>query len=246
VYSDAVELARERFVDMLGHDLRGPLSVVLMAAGSLVRADGADTGTTKKLGTRIARNATRMAGMIEDLLDFARGKRGQGIPVELAPADMGDICRAAIDELAFANPGRAVAFVGEGDLRGEWDADRVTQAISNLVSNALVHGEDPVRVVARAHGDDVFVAVENRGKPIDPQRLATIFEPYQALATEAQARTRVGLGLGLFIVREVVRSHGGGVEVTSDANATVFSTRWPRHPGARPANEAPSPSPGPA
>ena len=229
-YSSAFEMARGRFVDILGHDLRNPLSVVSMAARMLQGNQSLDPATVEKLAQRIGRGARRMEGLIADLLDFARGRHGQGIPVQPAPANMADICQTSIDELAFTHPDARVTFEFVGDVTGTWDADRVTQAISNLVANALVHGQDPISVVARDAGDDVVVTVSNTGLPIDPLLVPTLFEPYQVaqLTSAGTDRTRLGLGLGLFIVREVVRAHGGSVGVRSDENGTEFTTRWPR------------------
>jgi signal transduction histidine kinase len=244
-YSSAFELARERFVDILGHDLRNPLGVISMAATLLTgNADDPEPAAIRKLAARITRSAARMEAMIADLLDFARGRRGHGIPVKVGPADMGDIARAAIEELTFANPERRVFLREAGDLQGTWDADRATQAISNLVANALIHGQDPVEVIARDSGDEVVVSVANRGSPIDPSRLPTLFEPYQLHAGSGIGRGgRVGLGLGLFIVREVLRAHGGVVAVRSDESGTRFVTRWPRHPVPRQTAPESSPSP---
>ncbi len=233
-YAGAFELARERFVDMLAHDLRNPLLVISVAAQMLAEGSASTGNRTMitNLGARIARNSRRMESMIDDLLDFARGRHGQGIPVTLDDADMGEICHQVIDEASFADGGRTIHFASAGNLAGRWDADRVNQAITNLLTNALAHGEDPIAVDARDLGADVEVTVSNAGPPIDARQLPTIFEPYQLgpIADAAAPRSRVGLGLGLFIVREVVRAHGGSVDVRSDATATEFVTRWPRTP----------------
>jgi signal transduction histidine kinase len=226
-YAAEFERARERFVDILGHDLRNPLSVIGMGAQLL--ATGAAVAPVAK---RIERNVRRMEAMVADLLDFARGRQGHTMPITVADTDMGEICRSVADEVAFAYPQRAIRIDVGGNLRGRWDADRVTQALTNLVSNSIAHGTDPIVVSAADAGDEVVVSVANAGEPIDPAALPRIFEPYQLgpITTPGRTRTDVGLGLGLFIVREVVHAHGGKIAVKSDPNVTEFVVRLPRLP----------------
>jgi signal transduction histidine kinase len=163
--------------------------------------------------------------MIDDLIDFTRGQLGGGIPVSRAGADFAAICRAAIEELRAADVKRDIVFEHDGDLHGVWDAERVHQAISNLIANAVHHGTGTVSVRAEAQADQVALTVHNFGPPIPPQQIAGVFEPFRKAGTSSK-----GLGLGLYIVKEIVRSHGGTVEVKSSADeGTTFVSRWPRY-----------------
>jgi signal transduction histidine kinase len=177
---------------------------------------------------RIGSSTDKMLRMISDILDFARGRLGGGIPLEPQPANLHEIARQAVDELAVAHPERVLEFHAEGDGSGQFDPDRLSQVVGNLVSNALSHGQPrtPVRITVRDAGPQVVLEVHNTGMPIPPQFLPRIFEPFRQ--GEARLSSR-GLGLGLYIVAEVVKAHGGTVEARSTAEeGTTFTVRLPR------------------
>jgi signal transduction histidine kinase len=228
-YATRREEVRERFISILGHDLRDPLSTVVISANTLVDNDQLDT-ESRQIATRIVRACDRMQRMISDVLDFARGHLGGGIPVHPALADMGEVCRAAADELAAANPQRPIAVRIEGDLRGAFDRDRVHQAIANLLSNAIQHGEGPIELRAYETPDHraVITEVESHGAVIPARVRDRIFEPFSEADPDAP---RQGLGLGLYIVHQIALAHGALSEVESTEQATTFSIRWPRTPG---------------
>jgi signal transduction histidine kinase len=213
--------APERFLGILGHDLRNPLTAMLGAA-ALLDVDPLTERQTQ-LVSRIQRSAERMKRMVDVLLDFTRSRCGEGIPVSRAPVDMREICLQIVDEMRLAHPGRAAVFDAFGNLGGHWDGDRVAQVISNLLANALQHGRDPIRLVVRDDGSEVIVEVSNCGAPIPEHTLPTLFEPF--VRGEESGH---GLGLGLFIAREIVNAHGGRIDVRSDEAATVFAVHWPR------------------
>lgn len=211
---------KDRYIGILGHDLRNPLSAILVAA-QLVERRG---GESVRHAHRIQRSAARMALMIRDILDFARGKLAEGIPITRAPANLATICADVVDELTAANPECQLRLETEGDLTGIWDADRLQQAVSNLVGNAIEHGESAVDIRAVSNGDSVTVSVHNRGETIPPAEIAVLFEPFRK-----RDRSRAGLGLGLYIVREIVAAHGGTVSVSSEPEAgTTFTVALPR------------------
>jgi signal transduction histidine kinase len=220
----ALELARETFLGIVGHDLRTPLNVIMVGARLLLESEQSSP-YDRAITERIAASAERMTSILQDLLDLTQSRLGGGITIARAPADMNTICQRVIEELAMAHPSREIHFALEGDPAGRWDAGRVMQALSNLVGNAIVHGEDPIVVRVRGEPDAVVVEVENRGKPIPKEKLTTIFEPFER-GLEAHAKT--GIGLGLYIASQLARSHGGAIGVTSDERRTVFTTRWPR------------------
>jgi phosphoserine phosphatase RsbU/P len=216
--------AREQFMSILGHDLRNPLGAIAFAAASLLRADDLPSRHQRTVA-RIARGADRMSRMITDLLDFARGHLGQGIPVDRVRGELAATCRQIVEEFVTAKPDRDISLGVSGDTSGEWDLDRVAQVVSNLVSNALEHGLDPIRINLSGETDAVHLVVSNRGSPIPPSAVSTLFHPFSRVA----GAHRTGLGLGLFIVNEIVRSHGGTVDVKSnEAEGTEFSVRWPK------------------
>jgi signal transduction histidine kinase len=225
-YAAHREELRERFIGILGHDLRNPLSAVSVTATQLLKSEGLDPKHVR-LAARIARGADRMARMIHDVLDFARGHLGGGIPATPTPNDMGEMCRFTIEELEMAHSGRTIALHLDGDLRGAWDRDRVIQALSNLVANALHYGQDPVSVTARSDGAEAVVTeVHNAGPPIPPHILPTIFEPFRG---RGERQPGSGLGLGLYIVRQIAIAHGATCNVSSsDKEGTTFTIRWPR------------------
>jgi signal transduction histidine kinase len=208
---------------VLGHDLRTPLSAILMSARSLLMKSEL-TVSDRSVVTRMARNAERMSGLIRDILDYTRNKTTGGIPVTLRPVDMGEICTAMIEEVALVHPDRIIRFSRTGNLGGTWDRERVEQVLSNLLVNALEHGRGDIKITCEGTPHTVIVKVHNHGNVIPAELIPTLFEPFQRGST-----TRFGLGLGLFIVREIVRAHRGTVEVASTLESgTLFTTRWPR------------------
>jgi signal transduction histidine kinase len=194
-----------------------------MAADSLMRADLPES--QRQTVVRLARSAGRIKAMIRDVLDFARGRLGRGIPIKRQPCDLGRICAEEVAEMQQAHPTRAISCEVSDDLEGEWDPDRLELVLSNLIGNAIQHGRDPIRLVARSEGDEVIVSVHNQGKAIPAEMIPKVFEPFHRRAEDGAQ----GLGLGLYIVSEIVRAHGGTFSVSSsEGEGTTFMIRWPR------------------
>ena len=216
---------REQFIAVLGHDLRNPLAAVAMGATVLQRK-AQDPAAVVTAAHRIERSVKRMSGLIDDVLDFARGRLGSGIGVEFAEtAALGQGLEGVTAELREAHPDRHVVseIAIDGLLR--CDPERIQQLLSNLLANALSHGrpDAPVRVHARLDGRDVVIAVHNEGEPIPADRLGKVFEPFWR-----RTAAREGLGLGLYICSQIARSHGGVVSARSSAEAgTTFEARLP-------------------
>ena len=226
-----VELAREQFIGILGHDLRNPLTAIQMAVEVL----GALPDPYAPVVATAARSAHRIEAMIRDLLDFARGRLAGGIPISPRPCDLQVMCDAVVEEIQQAHPGRAIRFEGAGDLRGEWDPDRVEQVVSNLVGNAVTHGIGPVRVTGRGDGDEVVMTVHNQGPAIPAAAIPILFEPFTRPVEEADGATSPGLGLGLYIASEIVHAHGAAIFVASqEGEGTTFTIRWPRRVPSQP------------
>lgn len=222
--------AKDLYMGVLGHDLRNPLAAILMSARMmLMRGKLADE--ERETVSRIGRNAERMAALIRDILDYTRGNATGGLPIVPRPTDMGDICTSMLDEVGLLHASRKIRYTTHGSLRGTWDRERVEQVISNLLVNALHHSKGEIDIVVDGTAEhEVTVAIHNDGS-IPPEQIPTLFEPFRR-----GPNSRMGLGLGLYIVREILNAHGGSVDVDSRPSAgTTFTTRWPRRP-----HEAPS------
>lgn len=222
---------REKFIAILAHDLRQPLNVFAMGAGLL--SDGAPSGGISR---RFVNAASRMNRMLDDLLDFSRSRQRNGIPISRTHGDVGQVANEVVEEVRHANPHRKIALEVSGNCRGDWDADRIAQVFSNLIGNALEHSSSEFSVNVTVEGDEhgVEIVVENACPRIAEDVLLTIFDPFR----QAKA-SRAGLGLGLYIVRAIVRAHGGDVFVDSDDTRTRFIAKLVR--GVAAARETPQP-----
>jgi signal transduction histidine kinase len=223
---------RRRAVDtilgVVGHDLRNPLGAVHMSAALLMKRGGLE-GWQARTVERMRSSAGRMGRIIADLLSYTRTRLGSGIPIQPREADLGAVVRRVVEELRAANPDREIEIVAAGDLCGTWDPDRLEQVASNLVSNAVDHGEPgrPVRVALAGEGGEVVLTVRNEGPGMPPEVLAHLFEPFSRPPDE-RSRKASGLGLGLFIAREIVRGHGGVISAKAADGETAVTVRLPR------------------
>ena len=232
-YSSEVGASRDMFLAVLGHDLRGPLSGIDMSAMLLAKPDLADAAR-QQASARIKRASRDMKRLITDLLEYTRTRLGAGIPIEQSACDLGPVCEASLEDIRAGNPEQQFVQQLSGDLTVLADAGRMQQALSNLLSNAVQHGnrQSPVTLTADGEADAVFLRVCNSGDPIPADALQVIFEPLVQAPnanSEAHERSKTSLGLGLFIVREIVLAHGGTVVVESSAESgTMFTIRLPR------------------
>ncbi|WP_257462539.1 GAF domain-containing sensor histidine kinase [Archangium lipolyticum] len=213
---------REQFIAVLGHDLRNPLSSVLMGADTLLRAQLAERES--RIVRRIRESSRRMSRLVDDVMDFARAKLGGGISLSMAPVDdLAVSLRHIVSELESAHPERIIRFAADECTGVLCDRERVGQLLSNLVANALEHGEsgEPVDVQLRRTADSVVLTVTNRGAPIPPETIPLLFRPYRR---GPAGHPRTGLGLGLYIVSEIARAHGGTIDVASSREqGTAFT-----------------------
>jgi PAS domain S-box-containing protein len=222
------ERFRELFIGMLGHDLRTPLSAILTGTTLLHRRGGlldADARTVR----RIYASGERMRRMIDQLLDFTRSRLGGGIPIAPGQVDIVDVVGPVAEELAAAHPETLVTLDADAETGGSWDADRLAQVFSNLISNAIQHGGGaPVHVEVRGEGDEVKVSVHNRGAGIDQDLLPVIFDPFRRAERRGEGK-KSGLGLGLYISQQIVVGHGGTIQVRSGVEeGTTFEVTLPR------------------
>ena len=233
-YTGDVAKSRDLFLGVLGHDLRGPLSTIENSTAVLDMPNAAQD-TLQQAAGRIRRASRRMKSLINDLLDYTSTRSGHGLTVRLAACDLHTICEEAIDAARTAHPQQPFTAELAGDLVVQADEKRLEQVLSNLLNNAVQHGfrGSPIGLTAHGDADSVFVTVKNLGRPIPPESMATIFEPLvQVTVAWGEAdRAHSSIGLGLFIVREIVRGHHGSIDVASfETSGTVFTVRLPRLP----------------
>jgi sigma-B regulation protein RsbU (phosphoserine phosphatase) len=215
---------REQFIAVLGHDLRNPLASIMAAARLLKR----DAPSEKALGVLrlMETSVDRMAGLIDNVMDFARGRLGSGISLNRQVAPLEPVLRQVVDELEVDEPGRV--FTCEFSLLEpvSFDESRMAQLVSNLLGNALTHGDpkQPVRLRAITNDGRLELSVANAGEPIPDAAMARLFQPF--FRGEVRS-SQQGLGLGLHIASEIAKAHGGTLRVDSDPAETRFTLDMP-------------------
>jgi signal transduction histidine kinase/DNA-binding response OmpR family regulator len=229
LYDEATKAVRlnELFSGVVGHDLRNPLASIMATSQLLLaRGEAGDSGLALR---RILSTTERMARMIDQLLDFTRIRAGGGLPSDPQPMDFAAVAHEVISELQVAHPEREITFAAEGSLLGAWDADRLTQLLSNLVSNAIEHGRPDKPVVIQADGtapESIAVMVSNAGA-VPPEIAPVVFEPFRGMRHRRTQKS--GLGLGLYIAQQIALVHGGAIELlASDPQRTTFAVTLPR------------------
>jgi signal transduction histidine kinase len=212
----------ERLLAIVGHDLRTPLAAIRMGTALLFRGGGLTPEQARTLA-RVNASAARMARIVRDVLDFARVRQEGRLPVSFRATDLARLARRAAAEISAAHPERDVRVEAPASAPVVGDPDRLLQVLGNLLANAVQHGppETPVRVRVRAA--DAALEVHNEGPPVPRDVRAELFEPFRRGRSGGEDGS---LGLGLFIVREIVRAHGGAIEVRSaDGEGTTFTVR---------------------
>jgi signal transduction histidine kinase len=217
---------REQFIAVLGHDLRNPLSAVNSLAEYLL-IKGVTPDITN-VGTRLKVVVRRMTALIDDVMDFARGRMGSGLGAQIVPVeDLDKSLSDIVSEVRAAHPDRLIEDRIVIDTVVHCDSMRLQQLLSNLLGNAITHGAEnsPIEVAGRVENGELVIAVRNRGDAIAPEDLRKVFEPYWRPAEGARGG---GLGLGLFICKQIVQAHKGDLSVSSSpAGGTCFTTRIP-------------------
>jgi signal transduction histidine kinase len=217
---------RERFMAILAHDLRQPLNMLTMSAG-VWRQRELSPADAKIVG-HVWSATQRMHRMIADLLDLTRSRIGGGIPIVPREMNFREICAEVVEELLLAHPTTSITLRASGDGGGIWDRDRIAQVCANLIGNAIQHGQPdaPVLVTLDGNEKEVVLVVENRGQAISAEEQSWIFDPFRR-KTGSRAGASSGLGLGLYIVQQIVLAHRGSIALVSENQVTRFSVTLP-------------------
>ncbi|RZI33066.1 sensor histidine kinase [Pseudomonas orientalis] len=230
-YLRAVEASRNMFLGILGHDLRTPLGAILLGADVLRRSQDAGARATK-IANQVYTSVRRASQIVGDLLDLTRCQMGPGIPVKTSEINLSPLCQRVVEEIRAFHPEAIVMFDANTNVSGQFDGGRMEQVFSNIISNAVQHGDTtrPIQVELGMHEDFAVFTVRNSGEAIPEDVLPFIFNPMGRFSqrTAIHHGPTEGLGLGLFIASEIVASHSGSIEVSSDTEqGTVFQVRVP-------------------
>jgi signal transduction histidine kinase len=227
-YANEVERWRNIFLGVLGHDLRNPLTAIVLTAEMISRM-AVDAPITIA-AQRLIRNGEHMRELLDKLLVYNRAQMGAGFAVEKEDVDLAHACREEIEVLQASLPGMRIHFQAPESLRGLFDAGRIREVLSNLVVNAHKYGErgGEIRVELRDEGGGAELSVSNAGDPIDRETLDLMFEPLRRGGASGGEWEHVSLGLGLFVAKEIVQGHGGNIRADSSDGTTTFKLHLPR------------------
>ncbi|HEX6626321.1 MAG TPA: sensor histidine kinase [Gemmatimonadaceae bacterium] len=230
-FTQDLDKSKEMFLAILGHDLRTPIGAVLTSAKFMLETKDLEEPHLT-LTSRIVSATTRMNQMVGALLDFTRSRLGGGIPVTPASMNMGKLVHEVANEVMAANPGRKIQVMARGALTGDWDCERMTQVLTNLLGNALEHGSERGTVAVDVQGtdDEITLSVHNRGITIPEDQLDGIFNAMKLQTATAKSKgPSANLGLGLYIADRIVHAHKGTIQVeSSEERGTTFSVHLPR------------------
>jgi len=227
-YTQEIDRSRELFLSILGHDLRNPLSAISGSAELQLQATTPEQ--YRRFSSRILVSAQRMSHMINDLLELARVRLGSGLTLYPAPACVRRICENVIEEMRAIYPNRAFELRSDDELPGDWDKNRLSQILSNLVGNAVQHGapDCTVTITANSSPNGVEISVHNEGTPIPADKISKLFDSFYRLDDRDPNANSRSLGLGLYISKQIIVAHGGSIEVrSSDDEGTTFVVRLP-------------------
>ena len=224
-YAREREHWRQIFLGILGHDLRGPLNSIALTVEMMRRRASAPSEHT----TLLTRAVKRLTSLLDSLLEYNRAGFGAGMVLQRGPTDLGSACAEEIELLRAAHPNADIQFTANGGVTAQVDPSRIREALSNLVSNAAKHGEPgrPIAVALEGDASTARISVENAGH-IPPEEFELLFEPLRQRDTPSARAERTHLGLGLFIVRQIARAHGGDTTGASADGIVRFTIELPK------------------
>lgn len=232
-YSAMLRESQHVFLAILGHDVRNPLGAISMGT-QIIMQDENLPSKHHRVAAQVLKSTQRVGEIVADLLDFSASHLGGGIPVTPADIDFRVECETVVQEMKIFHPERLFELAMHGDLHVRWDRSRISQALSNLIANAVQHGSHsaPISITVSREKSDVVWVIRNQGEVISPARLKTMFDPVKTFAiksiSERSASQTHNLGLGLYITHEIAIAHGGKVKVASTlAQGTTFTLRIP-------------------
>jgi signal transduction histidine kinase len=224
------------FLSILGHDVRNPLGAISMGT-QLILQDGTLPPRHLKVAAQVLRSTQRVTDIVSDLLDYSTSHLGAGIPVTLDEYDLSAECRSVVQEMRMFHAERIFNVEIEDALTVTWDRPRISQALSNLMANAVQYGANnsPVGVSIAARGTQIMILVQNEGRIVSPNVMRALFVPGKSFVIKSKSERRTSqtknLGLGLYITNEIVRAHGGDISVEStEDEGTTIKVLLPRHP----------------
>ena len=231
-YAKKITDSKDTFLGVLAHDLRNPLSTILMSA-QLVPQIGDLNERQGKLVEQIIDSSARIDEIVSHLMDITRARFGSGLPVLRDPMDMAFVARQLVDEARIAHPERKFVLDISGETEGEWDKARIGQVFSNLLGNAVQYSfkDAPISIAIKGGPEEVVLSVHNEGLPIPADKIARIFDSLVRVTPEDKEHNKgqtTNLGLGLFITKEIITAHGGALDVTSsEKGGTTFTAHLP-------------------
>jgi signal transduction histidine kinase len=228
-FSDKIDQQRNLLLGTLGHDMRTPLQSILLTAAHLRQLNGGDK--VSEAVTRLISSGARIKGLLDELVDFTRHSMGEGVRVSPANVDLAKLFEDELQVLRAAYPGRELLLEVSGDTNGCWDGPSLQRLLGNLVVNAVKYGDTqaPVRVAIAEEAERLRFEVRNTGPAIDRSTLQRIFEPLvRGQHQDNKHDSDAGLGLGLYIAREITKAHSGEIEASAEGTETIFSVRLPR------------------
>ncbi len=226
-FMDKVDYSKDLLLGVLGHDIRSPLGFISMAAQILPNIGKLNEKQTY-LAAQMESSSNRVNKIVTDLLDLTRARMGTKLPIVKATMNLGDLADQIVNELIIQYPGKELKLLKDGNLKGIWDNTRLGQVLTNLLNNAIQYGENSsVTIDLKGLDNEVVISVHNKGEPIPQQKLKTIFNSFNR--GDQSETSSANLGLGLYITREIVTSHGGIISVSSDQHeGTYFIIKLPK------------------
>ena len=229
-FMEKVEYSKDLLFGILGHDIRSPLGAITMSS-YLMQRTGELNEKQSALNTQIESSCTRVLKIVADLLDLTRARMGSGLPIKREPMVMSTLAEQIVQESRVQFAKRSILLTVSVNSEGEWDSSRMGQVFSNLISNAIQYGapDSPITVTIGGNESMVNISVHNVGPEMSPSQVSTIFNSFTRGSVAPENQPGANLGLGLFISKEIIHSHGGTIRVISTkAEGTNFMISLPR------------------